>query len=136
MLEAVGSSFFFGGYDFYTCKFLLFLIDLKWKQLDMNYFKLLKEENIYIYRWLAVFNRLYLGKFNYSDYSPNRGYYYEQYNYVNKLQIVSIWKQRQGLPAVACKGEAICNDQLVNFFKDQEHKNCICSVVWINTFLV
>ena len=65
-----------------------------------------------------------------SDYSPNRGcYYYEQYNYVNKLQIVCIWKQRQGLPAVSCKGEAICNDQLVNFFKDQEHKNCICSVV-------
>ena len=64
-----------------------------------------------------------------SDYSPNRDYYYEQYNYINKLQIVCIWKQRQGLPAVSCKGEAICNDQLVNFFKDQEHKNCICSVV-------
>ena len=62
-------------------------------------------------------------------YSPNSGYYYEQYNYVNKLQIVCIWKQRQGVLAVACKKEAICNDQLVNFSKDQEHKNCICSVV-------
>ena len=129
MLEAVGSSFFFGGYDFYTCKFLLFLIDLKWKQLDMNYFKLLKAENIYIYIDDLLFLTDYIwGNLN-SDYSPNRGYYYEQYNYVNKLQIVSIWKQRQGLPAVACKGEAICNDQLVNFFKDQEHKICICSVV-------
>ena len=29
----------------------------------------------------------------------------------NKLQIVRIWKQRQGILAVACKGEAICNDQ-------------------------
>ena len=64
-----------------------------------------------------------------SDYSPNRGFYYEQYNYVNKLQIVCIWKQRQGLLAVAYKGEAISNDQLVNFSKDEEHKNCICSVV-------
>ena len=69
-----------------------------------------------------------------SDYSPNRDYYYEQYNYVNKLQIVCIWKQRQGLLAAVCNGEAICNDQFVNFSKDQEYKNCICSVLWFNTF--
>ena len=33
-----------------------------------------------------------------------------------------MWKQRHGLPTVSCKGDAICNDQLVNFFKDKEHK--------------
>ena len=64
-----------------------------------------------------------------SDYSPNRGYYYEQYNYVTKLKIVCMWKQRRGLPTVSCKGEAICNDKLINIYKDQEHKNCICSTV-------
>ena len=51
-----------------------------------------------------------------SDYSPNRGYYYQQYNYVSKLKIVCMWKQRHGLPTVSCKREAICNHQLVNFF--------------------
>ena len=66
-----------------------------------------------------------------SHYSPNSSYYYQQYNYVTKLKIVCMWKQKHGLPTVSCKGEAICNDQLVNFFKDKEHKNCICSAVWI-----
>ena len=98
----------------------MFLIDLKWKQWDMDHFKLLKEE--------IILTDYICGNLD-SDYSPNRCYYYEQYNYVNKLQIVCNWKQRQCLLAVACKGEAICNDQLVNFSKDQEHKNCICSVV-------
>ena len=63
-----------------------------------------------------------------SDYLPNRGYYYEQCNYLSKIQIVCIWKERRGLPAVACKGEVICNDQLINFFKDKEHKNFSCSI--------
>ena len=64
-----------------------------------------------------------------SDYSPNRVYYYEQRNYVTKLKIVCMWKQRRGLPTVSCKGEENCNDKLINFFKNQEHKNCRCSTV-------
>ena len=64
-----------------------------------------------------------------SDYSPNKGYYYQQYNYVSKLRIVCMWKQKYGLPTVSCKGKAIFNDQIVNFFKDKEHKNCTCSRV-------
>ena len=48
-----------------------------------------------------------------SDYSPNRGYYYEQYNYFTKLKTVCMWKQRCGLPTVSSKGEAICNDKLL-----------------------
>ena len=61
--------------------------------------------------------------------SPNGSYYERQYNYATKLQIVCKWKQQQGLPALAKKGEAICNDQLVNFFEDKEHKYCSCSTV-------
>ena len=40
-----------------------------------------------------------------------------------------MWKQRRGLPTVSCKGETICNDKRINFYKDQEHKNCRCSTV-------
>ena len=57
-----------------------------------------------------------------SDYSPNRGYYYEQYSYVTKLKIVCMWKQRRRLPTVFCKGEAICNNKFINFYKDQKNK--------------
>ena len=65
-----------------------------------------------------------------SHYSPNRSYkYYQQYNYVTNLKIFCMWKQKHSLPTVSCKGETICNDQLVNFFKDKEHENCICSAV-------
>ena len=64
-----------------------------------------------------------------SEYLLNRGYYYELLNYVSKLKIVCMWKQRRSLPTVSCKGEAICNDKLINIYKDQEHKNCICSTV-------
>ena len=31
--------------------------------------------------------------------------------------------------SIACKGEAICNDKLVNYFKVKEHRNCSCSTV-------
>ena len=63
------------------------------------------------------------------SWSPNRSYYEAQYNYATKLYIVCDWKKTKGLPALARKGEAICNDQLVNFFKGAKHKNCSCSVV-------
>ena len=68
-----------------------------------------------------------------SDYSANRGYYN-----VSKLAIVCFRKswllfalgnKKHGLPTVSCKGEAICNDELVNLFKDKQHKNCGCLTV-------
>ena len=40
-----------------------------------------------------------------------------------------IGKKPNGLPALAKKGEAICDNQLVNFFKDAKHENCSCLVV-------
>ena len=63
------------------------------------------------------------------SWSPNRSYYETQYNYATKLQIVCRWKQQHGLPALAKEIKIICNDQLVNFFKDKEHKYCSCSTV-------
>ena len=63
------------------------------------------------------------------SWSPNRSYYERQYKFATKLQIVCRWKQQSGLPALAKKGKAICNDQLVNFFDDREHKYCSCSTV-------
>ena len=50
------------------------------------------------------------------SWSPNGAYYKVQYNYATKLQIPCRLKQKHSLPALAKKGEAICDDQLVNFF--------------------
>ena len=87
------------------------------------------ERREYIHRDdLPILTNYVCGNIN-SDYSLNRSYYYEQFNYVSKLKIVCMWKLRHGLPTVSCKGEAISNDKLINFYKDQEHKNCICSTV-------
>ena len=61
--------------------------------------------------------------------SPNRSYFERQYNYVNKLTIVCYWKQKRGLPICFKKGEPICEGKLVNFFEDEQHKNCSCSYV-------
>ena len=32
-----------------------------------------------------------------------------------------------GLPAIAKRGETTCNGNLVNYFSDKRHQNCICS---------
>ena len=45
-----------------------------------------------------------------SDYSLNYWYYYEAYNYCNKLCIVISWRKERGLAPKAKKGEMICHD--------------------------
>ena len=69
------------------------------------------------------------------SWSPNRSYFERQYNYVNKLKIVCKWKRKSGLPACSKNGEAICEEKLVNFFEEKEHKNCISSTVWKRNLL-
>ena len=86
-----------------------------------------KEEYIHM-EYLPLLTNYVCGNLN-SHYSPNRNCYYQQYNFATKLKIVCMWKQKHGLPTVSCKGEAVCNDQLVKFLKDKEHKNCICLAV-------
>ena len=65
-----------------------------------------------------------------SDYSLNYWYYYEAYNYCNKLYIVINWRKERGLAPKAKKGEMICYDteELVNFISDKKHLNCCGSV--------
>ena len=44
------------------------------------------------------------------------------YLYSSKAYIVCKWRQSKGLQPVAKCGEAICENNFVNFFK--EHKDC------------
>ena len=64
---------------------------------------------------------------NLNNWSPNRSYYQAQYNYATKLYHVCRWRRKRSLRLIAKKGEAICNEELVDFFADEKHKNCICS---------
>ena len=61
------------------------------------------------------------------SWSPNRSYFECQYNYATNLFVTG--SENMGLLLVPKKGEAICDDKLVNFFKEKDHKNCICSKV-------
>ena len=67
---------------------------------------------------------------NYPSFSYK--YFYNMYSYIAKSYIVCNWKeQRNPDQVVSVKfGEAICNDQLVNFFENEEHKHCSCSSVY------
>ena len=58
-----------------------------------------------------------------SDYCLRYKYWYNQYSYSSKAYIACRWRQKKGLQPVAKWGEAICNDELVNIFK--EHKDCL-----------
>ena len=61
------------------------------------------------------------------SWSPNRSFSEDKFNEVLKLFIVCKWKRKRSLPLLTKKGDAICNDQLVNFLKDEKHKDCFCS---------
>ena len=60
--------------------------------------------------------------------NPSFGYkyYYDMYSYIAKCKIVL-----QKYSTVKL-GQAICNGKLIDFVKDQEHKNCSCSSVYYN----
>ena len=55
-------------------------------------------------------------------YTPNYKYWYNIYSYSSKAFIVCRWRQFKGLQPIAKWGTAICEGNLVNFFK--EHKDC------------
>ena len=60
-------------------------------------------------------------------------YFYNMYSYTAKSYIVLRWKKKHRNPdqVVSVKfGKAICNDQLVNFFENEEHNHCSCSSVY------
>ena len=57
-----------------------------------------------------------------SCYSPNYKYWYNQYSYSSKAYIVCRWQQKKGLQPIPKYEEAICDGELVIYFK--EHKAC------------
>ena len=63
----------------------------------------------------------------------NYRYYYDMYSYISKHFIVCRCKKRNGYKPLVKIGEAICKDTLVNFLREKEHKNCMCSSVYYNT---
>lgn len=62
---------------------------------------------------------------NLNLWSPNRLYWYEEFNICKKLFEVCEWRQKKGLRPIAEKGETICDNVLVKIFT--EHKDCHCS---------
>ena len=67
---------------------------------------------------------------NLNDWSPNKSYNDTQWNYLTKLYDVCKWRKERGFHPIGEKGEAICNNELANFFSDDKHKNCGCSFVF------
>ena len=56
-----------------------------------------------------------------TSWSASKSFYYEQYNYLNKLYTVCNWRRGPGLfPLKGRRGKAICNNELVNFFEDEK----------------
>ena len=64
-----------------------------------------------------------------NGWSPNKSYYYMQLNYLTKLWEVCACRKKRDFCPIGKKGEAICNNELVNFFADEKHKNCSCAFV-------
>ena len=62
------------------------------------------------------------------SWSPNCSYYRRQYNLATKLMLVCEWKKERSLPALEKRGETICGGELVNFYEDEKHQKCSCSM--------
>ena len=67
---------------------------------------------------------------NVNSCTPNYHFWYNMYSYSSKAYVVCRWRQSKGLSSVAKWGEAICSDDLIDFFKDPKHKNCSCGSVY------
>ena len=52
------------------------------------------------------------------------------YSYATKCFSVLEWKDKNGFNQKTRLGEALCNDKIVNFFSDKEHKECGCGSVY------
>lgn len=67
---------------------------------------------------------------NLNNWTPLYRFCYNMYSYSSKAYVVCRWWQSKGLSPVAKWGEAICQDELVNFFEDSKHKRCSCGRVY------
>ena len=68
--------------------------------------------------------------------NPSFGYkyFYNMCTYITKSFIVCNWKEKNRYNILSKFGEAICNDQSVNFFENEEHKNMARVRVFIIKF--
>ena len=57
-------------------------------------------------------------------------YYYDMYSYAIKCSRVIDFAKEHNLIPVTKLGEAICNNEIVNFLKDEKHKKCSCGSVY------
>ena len=67
---------------------------------------------------------------NLKNWTPNYRFWYNMYSYSSKTHIVCRWRESKGLSPVAKWGEAICKNELVNFFDYPKHKSCSCRTVY------
>ena len=65
-----------------------------------------------------------------SCYCPNYKYWYNQYSYSSKAYIVCRWQQKKGHQPIVKWGEAICDGELVNYFKEHEDYRKGCGSVY------
>ena len=57
-----------------------------------------------------------------NSWSPNQAYFYRQYNILNQFYNVAKWREERGLEPVACRGETVYKDKIVNFKTDSKYK--------------
>ena len=88
-------------------------------------FESFENEN-YIYNKDLPLFRNYIYK-NLNSWLPNQAYWEQQLNITTKMIFVCRCRRENGLRPLAKKGEAICNNEIVNFFADEKHRNCSCS---------
>ena len=67
---------------------------------------------------------------NLNSFECDYKYWYDMYCYTSKSFIVLRWRKQRNMLPTAKLGEAICQDKIVNFVRN-EHK-CSCSSVYFN----
>ena len=93
----------------------------------LTIFEIFENEN-YIYNKDLPLLRSYIYK-NLNSWLPNKAYWEQQLNITTKMILVCRWRRENGLCPLAKKGEAICNNEVVNFFADEKRRNCSCSKI-------
>ena len=71
---------------------------------------------------------------NLNNWTPNYHYWYNMYSYTSKAYIVCRWREKRGHRPIAKWGEAICKNNLIDFFQDKTHQKCECSSVYSKYF--
>ena len=70
----------------------------------------------------------YIYKHLHNNSDVNEMYAYS--NYLTKAKIVLDFKKENKLELKTKIGESICENKLINFIEDKNHKNCICGSVY------